>query len=170
MVYVIDQVSKMAVLKCLGYAEEKTVIEGFFKLVRWANTGAAWSMFHNNNELLAIVALVALLVLFLSRRRFYMQRKPGWIALGLMFGGIVGNLTDRLFRGHVLDFLYFYLKRHTEAGTGEIGFPAFNVADSAICVGVVLLFLLSFQKEPSEAPAAPANDGGEAGQENGSKD
>jgi signal peptidase II len=167
-VFVLDQATKKAVLITLGFAEEKPVVDGFFSLVHWRNTGAAWSMFHNNNELLAIVALVALLLLFLTRHRFYIETRLGCLALGLMFGGIVGNLTDRLARGHVIDFLYFYVRRQGETGAArEVGFPAFNVADSAICVGVAFLFLLSFQKEPSVAapgePALPANSAGENG-------
>jgi signal peptidase II len=97
-----------------------------------------------------------LLVLFLVRNRFDIETRLGWISLGLMFGGIVGNLTDRLLptRRHVIDFIYFYVR----SGGDEIGFPAFNVADSAICVGVALLFILSFQKERS-SPGAPAGEG-----------
>jgi signal peptidase II len=72
------------------------------------------------------------------------------VSLGLIFGGIVGNLIDRLRVGHVVDFLYFYLYRRD----GHVaGFPAFNVADSAICVGVGLLFLLSWQNDADKAPA-----------------
>jgi signal peptidase II len=93
---------------------------------------------------LAIVALVALLVLFLSRHHFDSRTLMGQFAFGLIFGGIVGNLVDRLRMGHVIDFLYFYLQQR---GGGEIGFPAFNVADSAICTGVGLVFLLTWRSE-----------------------
>lgn len=146
-IFAFDQVTKKLVLNFLGYAQEKVVVDGFFKLVHWVNTGAAWSMFHGNNALLSIVALVALAVLFLFRNKFEIHTTLGWVAMGLMFGGITGNLMDRLLptRQHVIDFLYFYVRQR---GTGEeIGFPAFNVADSAICIGVGLLFVLSFQKE-----------------------
>ena len=57
----LDQLTKFAVLRFLGYAEERVVVEGFFKFVHCGNTGAAWSMFHNNNQLLTIIALLALL-------------------------------------------------------------------------------------------------------------
>jgi len=146
----LDQLTKLVVLNVLGYAQEKVVIEGFFKFVHWGNTGAAWSLFRNNNELLAIVSLVALLVLFLSRQHFDSGTLPGRIALGMLFGGISGNLIDRLMeqRRHVIDFIYFYLNRRD--GT-EIGFPAFNVADSAICIGVALLFLVSWKNENSKS-------------------
>jgi lipoprotein signal peptidase len=65
-----------------------------------------------------------------------------------MFGGIIGNILDRIRHDHVVDFLYFYLQRRSGQ---EIGFPAFNVADSAICVGVGLLFVLSWQADAEAA-------------------
>jgi signal peptidase II len=140
----LDQVTKAIVLKTLGFAHERVVIDGFFKFVHWGNTGAAWSMFHDNNSTLAIVSLVALLGLFLYRHHFDTRTKMGQIALGLIFGGIVGNLFDRLFRDHVIDFIRFYLYQR---GGAEIGFPAFNIADTAICTGVGLLFLITWKAE-----------------------
>jgi signal peptidase II len=150
-VIALDQLTKWVVLQYLGYAQERVVIDGFFKFVHWGNTGAAWSMFHGNNELLAIISLVALMVLFLNRRHFEAHTFLGQIALGLMFGGITGNLIDRLWIRHVIDFIYFYVYRR---GGGESGFPAFNVADSAICVGVGLLFIMSWRNEQSAASTA----------------
>jgi signal peptidase II len=148
----LDQLTKLLVLRSLGYAQEKVIIDGFFKLVHWANTGAAWSLFRGNNTLLAVVALLALVVLYLSRNHFDSRTVLGQIAFGLIFGGIIGNLIDRIFRGHVIDFLYFYL----QGRTGEIGFPAFNVADSAICTGVGLIFLITWRNERQPAAAESA--------------
>lgn len=145
----LDQFTKQIVLRFLGYAQEKVVIEGFFKFVHWGNTGAAWSLFRGNNELLAGVAIVALLVLFLSRHHFDSRTLLSQVAFGLIFGGIVGNLIDRLWAGHVIDFIYFYLERPNGA---EIGFPAFNVADSAICTGVGLVFLITWYSERRAKP------------------
>lgn len=107
-------------------------------------------MFHGNNELLAIISLVALLVLFLYRHHFDTRTIFGQVALGLIFGGIIGNLGDRLFRNHVIDFIYFYLNQRDGR---EIGFPAFNIADSAICTGVALLFILSWREETRPEPS-----------------
>lgn len=148
----LDQVTKALVLRFLGYAEERVIVEGFFKFVHWGNTGAAWSLFRGNNELLAIIALVALLVLFLSRHHFDSRTFLGQFAFGLIFGGIIGNLIDRLRVGHVIDFIYFYVQPR---GGGEIGFPAFNVADSAICTGVGLVFLLTWRSERGAKSAEP---------------
>ncbi len=149
-VVTLDQLTKLLVLNLLGYTQERVVIEGFFKFVHWGNTGAAWSLFRNHNSLLALISLVALVVLYTTRHHFHAGTPWGRIALGLLFGGIMGNLIDRLARHQVIDFIYFYINQR---GGDEVGFPAFNVADSAICVGVGLLFLLSWQKEePRSTP------------------
>src|SRR5687768_16093908 len=143
-VFTVDQLTKWLVLRYLGYAEEKVIVPGFFSLVHWGNTGAAWSMFRGNNGALALIAIGALFVLFFTRHHFEIHTLGGQVSLGLIFGGIIGNLTDRLLRDHVIDFLYFYV--FTRNGE-DAGFPAFNVADSAICTGVGLLFLLSWLDE-----------------------
>lgn len=144
-IFVADQLTKQAVLRYVVHPDEIVLIDGFFKLVHWTNTGAAWSLFSGQNALLAIVSLVALLGLFLWRHHFDTKTLMGQISLGLIFGGIAGNLCDRLFIGHVVDFLRFYI--FTRSGE-ELGFPAFNIADSAICIGVGLLFILSWRQEP----------------------
>jgi signal peptidase II len=146
----LDQLTKFMVLRSMLFGEEKVIVPGFFKLVHWGNTGAAWSMFRDSNGVLALIAIAALVVLFLTRHHFDIHTLGGQISLGLIFGGIIGNLTDRLLRDHVIDFLYFYvICRNGD----EAGFPAFNVADSAICTGVGLLFVLSWLNEAKPAPA-----------------
>ena len=152
-VFLLDQASKLLVLRFLGPTDERVVIDGFFKFVHWGNTGAAWSLFHDRNELLAIVSILALLGLFLWRRHFYVNRVLGQLSLGLIFGGICGNLLDRLRYHQVIDFLRFYLYRRSGQ---QIGFPAFNMADSAICVGVGLLILISWQAESGQRGTSAA--------------
>lgn len=145
-VFIADQLTKLAVLRLLGPLEEQEVVSGFFKFVHWQNTGAAFSLFHQKNGILAVISILAVLALWIFRRHFEAHRLAGQAALGLLFGGIAGNLCDRLLpsRQHVIDFLRFYLEPR---GGGEIGFPAFNVADTAICTGVGLLILLSWRAE-----------------------
>lgn len=150
-VFVFDQFTKWLVLNLLDKGEEKIIISGFFKFVHWGNTGAAWSIFSGNNGMLIVVMLFAFVALFLTRHHFDSHTLSGQIAFGLIFGGIIGNLTDRLFRHEVVDFIRFYLQQR---GGGEIGFPAFNVADTAICTGVGLIFLISWRNENSPKPAA----------------
>ncbi len=146
-VLALDQLTKWAVLKYLPVLyDEKVVVLGFFKLVHWVNSGASWSLFPGNNFLLAGVAAVALVVLFLTRHHFDSGTRLGLVAFGLIFGGIIGTLNDRLLpaRHHVVDFIRFYLNQR---GGGEIGFPAFNIADSAICIGVGLIFIINLRGE-----------------------
>lgn len=145
----LDQLTKALVLGLLGYAQEKVVVDGFFKFVHWVNTGAAWSLFRGYNEWLAVIALIALVVLLFSRHHFDSRTLLGQVAFGLILGGIVGNLIDRLVRKHVIDFLYFYLQQR---GGKEIGFPAFNIADSAICTGVALIFIATWRNEKTAKP------------------
>jgi signal peptidase II len=154
-VLLLDQFTKWLVLRSsLEEGDEKVIIPGFFNLAYRVNTGAAWSMFTGNNTVLAIVALAALIALYLTRRHFSADRLLGQIAFGLIFGGIIGNLTDRLLPGRhaVVDFLHFYLQRR---GTYQpLDFPAFNVADSAICSGVALIFLITWRNESAPKPSA----------------
>jgi len=151
-VLALDQGTKWLVLKLLHPGDEKIVISGFFKFVHWGNTGAAWSLFRGNNGALALIALLALVALFLTRHHFDSHTLPGQIAFGLIFGGIAGNLTDRILpsRHAVVDFIYFYMQQR---GGTEMGFPAFNVADSAICTGVGLIFLITWKNEHAQKPA-----------------
>ncbi|HWD21327.1 MAG TPA: signal peptidase II [Verrucomicrobiae bacterium] len=143
-VFALDQAAKAVALHFLGPDQEHNVIDGFFKFVLWRNTGAAWSLLYGRNGLLAAVSLGALAALFFWRKHFHAHTLLGQLSLGLIFGGIAGNLFDRLDpqRQHVIDFLRFYLYRRNGE---EIGFPAFNLADSAICIGVGLLIFVSWR-------------------------
>lgn len=149
-VFLLDQATKFAVERTIPYGFDRVVIDGFFNLVHWGNTGSAWSMFRNNNYPLAAVSGTAMVMLWVFRSKFEAERRGGQFALGFLFGGIVGNLLDRLLpsRRHVVDFLYFHVYPR---GGGELGFPAFNVADSAICAGVGLLLWLSWSPAPRSA-------------------
>jgi signal peptidase II len=153
-VFILDQFTKWLVLNLLEKGDEKIIINGFFKFVHWGNTGAAWSLFRGNNGVLALVAVLAFVALFLTRHHFNSNTLAGQIAFGLIFGGIAGNLTDRLLPGRheVIDFIYFFMQPR---GGGEIGFPAFNIADTAICTGVGLIFLITWKNE--HAPKPPVN-------------
>ena len=151
-VLAVDQFTKWLVVHHFELGDEKTVVPGFFRLVYWGNTGAAWSRFSGNNTALALVAVFALVALFLTRHHFSSHTLSGQIAFGLIFGGIAGNLTDRLLpsRHAVVDFLYFYLQQR---GGHVVDFPAFNVADTAICSGVALIFLITWKTEHAPKPA-----------------
>ena len=126
----------------------RPLLDAFGKrIVHAGPIGAGHALKAVNNALLAIVSLVALAALVLFRHHFEAHHPIGQFALGLLFGGIMGNLVDRLHpdRLHVIDFLYFYVNKR---GGGEAGFPAFNVADSGICVGVFWYILWSLRQPP----------------------
>ena len=149
-ILLLDQVTKAIVLRVLDFSDERVVLDGFFKLVHWGNTGSAFSLFQGRNGVLTLISIAAIVILYFTRHHFDAHTLPGQVALGLIFGGIVGNLIDRIFRQHVIDFIYFYVIRRDGS---EAGFPAFNVADSAICVGVGLLFVLAWLNPPEQPPA-----------------
>jgi signal peptidase II len=119
-------------------------VPDFFNLVNVPNTGAAFGSFKGNNTFFVIISLIALVVvtILLVRR----HRSDPWrdVSLALLLAGILGNLTDRLLHGHVVDFLLFNLHiRYADP------WPAFNVADSCISIAVVLFIIHSFRKEKS---------------------
>jgi signal peptidase II len=120
----------------LGLGEEKPVT-GFFNLVLAYNRGAAFSFLADSGGwqryLFGAIALIAVGFIIYLLRKNAGQRMFCW-ALALIMGGALGNLIDRIAHGHVIDFLDFYL-----ASVGH--FPAFNIADSAICIGAGLFIL-----------------------------
>ena len=141
--FALDQLTKWLVRQNIPYGAEIPVIPGFFSLVHASNTGAAFSLFTGNNFFFIGLALAALaVVVFLlirdSRASKTEQRLNNItkISFGLLASGILGNVTDRIFRGAVTDFLHFYIS--------EYSWPSFNVADSCICIAAGLLILGSF--------------------------
>jgi signal peptidase II len=138
-VAIADQLSKLLVLHTVDPEHPVVVVDGFFRLVNWGNTGAAWGMFRDSNLVLAVISILTIVALYLFRHSFQVHRLGSQIALGLVAGGIVGNVIDRFRLGQVVDFLDFYVDSHH--------WPAFNVADSAICSGVALYIFASLWSE-----------------------
>ena len=146
-VILLDQASKEWVRGTFGLHEAIPVVPGFFDLTYIRNTGAAWGMFSGQNLALSLLAFGMLVVLVVFRRKLLPPGRLHRVALGLLCGGIVGNLFDRLRLDYVTDFLDFHFRGSH--------FPAFNVADSAICVGVGIYILGSFLARPSKTGAVP---------------
>jgi len=121
-----------------------SVIPRFLYLVNVGNTGAAWSLFSGHGLILAGLAAATLVAIFLWRRALDLDRPAVQVGFGLLCGGIVGNLIDRLLHGHVIDFIDLHF--------GSYIYPTFNVADSGICVGVALYILRSFTPRSRSAP------------------
>jgi len=142
----LDQLTKFVIRAEFRLHESVEVIPGFFNLTYITNTGAAFGLFAGEQTLLRqaffiAVAMAALLVMFFTYRHLHSQGRLFVHAIGMIAGGAIGNLLDRLRLGSVVDFLDFYLKGYH--------WPAFNVADSAITVGVGL-FILGSLLSPAE--------------------
>ena len=158
--YLLDRVTKYFVLHSIDPDQPITVIPNFFHLVNITNTGAAFGSFKNNNTFFIVSSCVALLfalVLLLGRHQSGSEQPKSlrltanfWrdLSLALLLGGVLGNLTDRLLYGHVIDFLLFDL--HVPFAHP---WPAFNVADSCICIAVIFFIVHSFRAE-KKTPAA----------------
>ena len=142
--YALDQVTKQWILRSISLYDARSVVPDFFNLVNVPNTGAAFGSFKGNNTFFVVISLIALVVvtiLLVRNRRSDLWRD---VSLALLLAGILGNLTDRLLYGHVVDFLLFNL--HIRFADP---WPAFNVADSCISIAVVLFIIHSFRKEKS---------------------
>jgi len=137
-VVIVDQLTKLWIMTTFALHGQQDIIPGFFNLVYVTNTGAAFGFLAGSNSMLrqvffVAVAIMALIVIVISYGHLKRQGRIVVYALGLIAGGAVGNLIDRLRLGSVVDFLDFYV--------GSYHWPAFNAADSAITLGVGLFLL-----------------------------
>jgi len=141
-VILLDQITKWAVLKTIPLYGSYPVIEGFLHLVHVRNRGIAFGIMNRPGGsqitiyLLTLVTLVAIFLLFLWFSRLGAEERKTTFGLALVIGGALGNLIDRIRMGEVVDFL--------DVHVGTFHWPAFNVADSAISVGVFWLALTIF--------------------------
>ena len=135
--YLLDQVTKWLVLRFISTDEFVPVIPGVFYLVQVHNTGAAFGMLKNNNLFFMILASVALVLVAIFARRGAFADAPSRFGAALLVSGVLGNLTDRILHGYVIDFLDVILPWYGH-------WPAFNVADSAICAAAALFLISGF--------------------------
>ncbi len=137
---IIDQWTKIIVEQSFALYSSKTVIDGFFSLVYVTNKGAAWGILEGKWYILLAIAAVALAVCIFFFRKITENYPERVIAVGLLVSGIIGNSIDRIWRGAVVDFLDFYISTN-----GKVyHWPAFNVADIAICTAVGIYLLSGF--------------------------
>lgn len=135
----LDQLTKQWIRSAFTYGDSRPVIDGFFNLVYVRNDGAAWNLLSGHGLILILISVAVLVLLIIYRRSFLQEQFSHKILLGLMVGGIVGNLIDRIRFGWVTDFLDFHVGTHH--------WPSFNVADSAICVAVGLYIITNLLHE-----------------------
>lgn len=145
-----DQLSKAWVERMIplgsGYAPIPA-LGPYFMLVHWGNTGAAFGLLQGFGGLLAMLALIVIIVVLTLMHQLPLEHWGVRFSIGLVLGGALGNLIDRVRLGHVTDFLLFQVP----IGDRMYQWPAFNVADSSIVVGVILLGLLLLRLEHAGA-------------------
>lgn len=146
-VFVVDQATKFWITRHMPYNpthlhdgwRDLPVIRGFLYVIHVGNTGAAWSMFSGRSVLLGLLSASTLLAIFHWRRALGLRDRFTQVCFGLLCGGIAGNGIDRVVHQHVIDFIDLHF--------GSYVYPTFNVADSGICIGVVL-YLWHSLREP----------------------
>lgn len=138
-IIVLDQLTKWIIVKTMDLYESIPVITDFFYITSSRNRGAAWGILQGQMIFFYVITLIVIVgvVYFMSRY----AKDSIWLGLGLslILGGAIGNFIDRILRGEVVDFLDFYIFNYH--------FPIFNVADSSLCVGVVLIIIATLIDE-----------------------
>jgi len=137
-IILLDRATKLAIIQTLRLGQGIPVIPGFFDIVFVLNPGAAFGLLATlsdevRNPLFIFISILAVVLIVFYHTRYLRSHRMASVALGLVLGGAVGNLIDRLYYGMVVDFL--------DVHAGPYHWPAFNVADSAISVGVSLMIL-----------------------------
>ena len=136
LIFFLDQITKAWVRARVPLYSEISVLP-FFNIVHVSNTGMAFGLFQGKNWPLAILGAGMIIFIVVYAFRLIPHDLLSAYLLALVLGGAMGNVTDRLMRGEVTDFLDFFV--------GSYHWPSFNVADSAICVGAIALMLASFR-------------------------
>ncbi len=140
-IVILDQVTKMLILRSVPNGTSRVVIPGFFNLSHVRNRGAIFGFFSQSGNPVVYVALAVASLGALVLVMYYFIKVPAQdrllkITLSLILGGALGNQVDRLLRGYVVDFLEVYVK--------SFHWPSFNVADSCITIGAILLVYIFF--------------------------
>lgn len=130
---IIDQITKILVIKILPLSGSIEIIKNFFYIIPTNNTGAAFSILIGQRIFLILItiAILAFLIQYIKKNKI--ERKIDIISFSFIIGGSLGNLIDRIIRGSVIDFISLKL--------GNYNFPIFNIADTLIVVGVIILLL-----------------------------
>jgi signal peptidase II len=134
-VILIDQVTKWIIVKEMYYGQSITVIENFLYITSHRNRGAAWGILQGQMWFFYLITVVVVVGLIIYIQKLKKQDKWFGIALALMLGGAIGNFIDRVVRKEVVDFVNTYIFTYD--------FPIFNVADSALVVGVIIMFIMT---------------------------
>ena len=141
-IVIIDVILKIFIDNILSINESIQIIPNVFYITKVYNTGAAWSIFEGSQIVLIIIAIVAFFFL-LKYQNVFRKNKRNTLAFALVYGGLVGNLIDRVIYGYVIDYLHIYIINYS--------FPIFNIADIAIVVGFLLIIIAIIKGEEHDS-------------------
>lgn len=141
-IILIDQITKWLVVVNMEIGQRITIIEDFFYLLSHRNSGAAWGILQGQMIFFYIVTVIVMVGVVYYMQKYAKNNKMLAIGLSLILGGAIGNFIDRLLRQEVVDFASFIIVNYN--------FPIFNVADSALTIGVILVIIATFIEESNE--------------------
>lgn len=136
---IIDQIIKVVITTNVEFAHSINVVNNFFRITYLQNTGAAWSILSGNRILLIIVTIIALGIIYYVFLKNKKIKNYESILLGLLLGGIIGNLIDRVRFGYVIDYLDFNIFSYH--------YPVFNFADICIVISIIILVIISLKED-----------------------
>lgn len=139
---IIDQLTKWLVVVNMEIGERITIIEDFFYLLSHRNSGAAWGILQGQMLFFYIITVIVIIAIVYYMQKYAKNNALLAIGLSLILGGAIGNFIDRVLRQEVVDFASFIIVNYN--------FPIFNVADSALTIGVILVFLAMIVEEINE--------------------
>ncbi|SFB19228.1 signal peptidase II . Aspartic peptidase. MEROPS family A08 [Lentibacillus halodurans] len=142
LVIAIDQLTKWVIVKTMELGEQLTVIGNFFHLTSHRNSGAAWGILQGQMGFFYIITIIVMIGVIYFMQKYAKENKLAAIALSLILGGAIGNFIDRLFRKEVVDFFDFTIFGYD--------YPIFNIADSALVAGVILVIIVTIIDERKE--------------------
>lgn len=146
LVIAVDQLSKWIVIKQMELSEQITVIENFFYITSHRNKGAAWGILQGQMWFFYIVTAIVVVGIIYYMQKYARNNIFMLISLSLILGGAIGNFIDRLLRKEVVDFLDFIIFKYD--------YPIFNIADSALVVGVILIIIATFIDEKKKGKSS----------------
>ncbi|MEI3618295.1 lipoprotein signal peptidase LspA [Bacillus thuringiensis] len=132
-VIAIDQISKWLIVKNMELGTSISIIDNVLYITSHRNRGAAWGILENKMWFFYIITVVFVVFIVFYMKKYAKTDKLLGISLGLILGGAIGNFIDRVFRQEVVDFIHVYIFSYN--------YPVFNIADSALCIGVVLIII-----------------------------
>lgn len=142
-VVLLDQVTKWLIVKNFSLGESIKVIEDFFYITSHRNRGAAWGILQGQMWLFYVITVIVIIGIIYYIQKEVKGKMLLGISLGLMLGGAIGNFIDRVFRKEVVDFIQTFIFSYD--------FPIFNIADSALVIGVTLMMVQMLREERREA-------------------